>query len=797
MRVPRWDLVLRRVLLPLLLALAAGPARAATIAVTTTAESPGAAGDCTIGEAIEAANTDAAVDGCAAGSGADAVMLPAGTYKLTSGSTTAAGVSAFVVTSQITVLGAGSTVTLAAGVTNLRFFEVTTAGTLTLEGLTLLGGIASGPNGIVTGPFPGSPRTPGGPGRGGAIHNGGELTLRDVLLKQNQAIGGNGVAGGSMSGGPSGSDGGAGQGGAVYNAGGLTSERTTFLQNDAIGGRGGSSSFEAGPGIGGAAEGGGIHNVTAGTVSAIDSVFTANRAIGGMTGFSGTSGLSPDPGGPADGGGIFSRGVVVLTRTEMNWHQAVGGVANAPGAGRGGAVAILAGSLTVSRGSFTDNNATGGMQPGLYPPRPTGSALGGGLYLQSATADVQGVAIARNTVAPGPKWPDIPATLGTARGGGVALAGTSLAVRNTTFTANFAPDGGGGVHADAASTLTMQYATVAQNSSTGIAGGLVVSGTTAVGATILAHNGGGNCQGPVGDLGSNIQYPDATCNAAFLVTDPMLGPREESAGTIYHPLLPGSPARDSSANPCPAEDQRGAPRPVDGDGDTIAICDRGAIEADSTVPPTDVIFEDGFEAGDLTAWSGSSTDGGDLAVAADAALAGTYGLRATVDDTAPLYVLDETPADEARYRARFRFDPSAFDPGTASGTFRTRIFIAFDDSPQRRLFALVLRKQSDVYSLMVRTRLDDNSHADTGFFPISAGAHSVEIDWRRASGPDANDGGLQLWIDGASVAQLTALDNASGGIDFARLGALSVKAGASGPLDFDAFESRRQTYIGP
>ena len=79
----------------------------------------------------------------------------------------------------------------------------------------------------------------------------------------------------------------------------------------------------------------------------------------------------------------------------------------------------------------------------------------------------------------------------------------------------------------------------------------------------------------------------------------------------------------------------------------------------------------------------------------------------------------------------------------------------------------------------------------------AAGAHSVEVDWRRATGPDANDGGLQLWIDGASVADLTGLDNAASGIDFVRLGALSVKAGAAGQLRFDAFESRRTSYIGP
>jgi hypothetical protein len=44
---------------------------------------------------------------------------------------------------------------------------------------------------------------------------------------------------------------------------------------------------------------------------------------------------------------------------------------------------------------------------------------------------------------------------------------------------------------------------------------------------------------------------------------------------------------------------------------------------------------------------------------------------------------------------------------------------------------------------------------------------------------------------------LTGLDNRATSLDFARLGALSVKVGASGTLRFDEFESRRQDYMGP
>src|SRR5689334_9730855 len=61
----------------------AAPASGATIAVDTEADSAAGDGHCSLREAITAANVDAPVDACSAGSGADTVALPAGAYTLT------------------------------------------------------------------------------------------------------------------------------------------------------------------------------------------------------------------------------------------------------------------------------------------------------------------------------------------------------------------------------------------------------------------------------------------------------------------------------------------------------------------------------------------------------------------------------------------------------------------------------------------------------------------------------------------------------------------------------------------
>jgi hypothetical protein len=172
-------------------------------------------------------------------------------------------------------------------------------------------------------------------------------------------------------------------------------------------------------------------------------------------------------------------------------------------------------------------------------------------------------------------------------------------------------------------------------------------------------------------------------------------------------------------------------------------------------------------------------------------------LAGVVNDTNGIYVQDDSPDQENHYRARFYFDPNGFDPGEAHSFFRTRVFIGFQESPLRRLMAIVLKRQGGVYSLMGRARLDDNSQADTGFFTITDAPHSIEVDWKQSSGPGANDGSFKLWLDGTAVSTLTGLDNDASGVDLVRMGALSVKTGASGTLYWDEFESRRGIYIGP
>jgi cysteine-rich repeat protein len=233
--------------------------------------------------------------------------------------------------------------------------------------------------------------------------------------------------------------------------------------------------------------------------------------------------------------------------------------------------------------------------------------------------------------------------------------------------------------------------------------------------------------------------------------------------------------------------------------ESLEECDDGNSVADDGCTNTCTVtrlFADGFESADTSRWHASATGTGDLTVAHEGALDGIFSLQGVVNDTQGLFVQNDSPDDEDRYRARFRFDPNGFDPGEALNRFRTRIFIAFEEAPSRRLMAVVLRRIGGEYALMARARRDDNSQANTGFFAIADGPHWIELDWRRST-TDAGDGSLQFWIDGELRSTLTSLQNRISQVDFVRLGALSVKEGAVGTIFWDHFDSRRETAIGP
>lgn len=168
--------------------------------------------------------------------------------------------------------------------------------------------------------------------------------------------------------------------------------------------------------------------------------------------------------------------------------------------------------------------------------------------------------------------------------------GTAIALTNVTVAANSASTEGGGLQMDGNGVAQLSNVTVYGNSSPDGGGVHVRNGTVSLLNTIVANSTQGlDCAGTITSLGNNL----ASDNSCQLVlpgdipaSNPLLGPLQNNGGpTLTYALMALSPARDTGRNAgCPLVDQRGVARPIDGDGDGIAICDIGAYEAELLYP---------------------------------------------------------------------------------------------------------------------------------------------------------------------------------------------------------------------
>ena len=219
----------------------------------------------------------------------------------------------------------------------------------------------------------------------------------------------------------------------------------------------------------------------------------------------------------------------------------------------------------------------------------------------------------------------------------------------------------------------------------------------------------------------------------------------------------------------------------------------------ATSSPTalaDLIFADDFEPppDGLLAWTSNTNDAGDLSASSASALVGAQGMQALIDDNNLIYVTDDLPNAETRYRARFYFDPNSITMANKDAHY---LLYGYNGT-STIVLRVELRRFSGAYQLRVALRNDSNSWTSSSWFPITDASHFIEIDWRASTASGANNGGLTLWIDGTQRANLIGVDNDTRRIDRVQLGAVSgVDTGTRGTYFFDAFESHRQIYIGP
>ena len=475
----------------------------------------------------------------------------------------------------------------AAGTPLFSIFTVAKRGVVSISNLTILDGIAPD---------------------GGGINNAGSLSLDNVMINGNSAVGlGSGSTAASLGGGidntgtlsvddcfllynsatgsSTGETGDPGYGGAIANSGKLSIvDSTRFTQNSATGGSGQT---------GGSGGGGAIEN--SGTLSISDCQLFLNTASGGSS----TAGASGD--GYGYGGGIMNSGTLSINgaafrNTALGGSESFGGgiensgtasitgssfsdVAKAGLDSFGGGI-DNSGTLSITGTSFDGGSAASlnTTASGAAPDYGYGGAINNSGSLSVSNAyflNNSATSIFLSTAGP---------TADYGYGGAINNSG-SLSVANATFYGNSATgiDGSfGGAIADSG-TASITYVTADDNSAATGGAVAVTSGAQSVVTSvdsIYQNTQGGNiavAAGSFRSLGHNIfsDDPGVTLDPTDLVnTNPLLGPLTFNNGgnTYTQALLPGSPAINAGVSVAGiTTDQRGAPRPSSGPTDIGAF----------------------------------------------------------------------------------------------------------------------------------------------------------------------------------------------------------------------------------
>ena len=530
------------------LACGSGALNAATITVDDATDTS-TASNCTLRDALEAANTDAVVGTCTAGSGTDTINF----NNALSGSTVTLGGTALDIDSDLTIDGDidddGTADITVSGNDASRVFvidAITSNKAVTLEGLTIS-------NGDVPSTGPGS-RDSGG----GVFCQTDFSTNTCNLIVSNSSITNNVTS--AQGGGLGGRDDG------FFN---ITLTNSTVSNNTANG-----------------RSGGGIHSYQ-GDVTLTDSTISGNTTNGSGGGVFADEGevtltnstISGNESKYGSGGGISSaKGNVTMTDSTVSTNTAYYGAGIYTRKGnvsltdstisantssyRGGAIQTIDGDISLIDSTISGNNA---------------GSDGGGIHTYNGGVSLIDSTISGNDAARG--------------GGGVFSYSGDASLTNSTISGNTAAVNGGGMYVKSyggGGGVTLTNSTIVNNTvTTGTGGGLYFEyapGAFNMVNTILANNTGGDCEtnnafAPDTDTNNLETSSSGDCGIAPISTaDPDLNALADNGGaTLTHLPNVGSPVIDAGDNTnCGAgltitTDQRGAARD---DG----MCDIGAVE---------------------------------------------------------------------------------------------------------------------------------------------------------------------------------------------------------------------------
>lgn len=164
----------------------------------------------------------------------------------------------------------------------------------------------------------------------------------------------------------------------------------------------------------------------------------------------------------------------------------------------------------------------------------------------------------------------------------------------------------------------------------------------------------------------------------------------------------------------------------------------------------EAIIDVDLETGDLSEFTSTDTDSGDMHVTASG-LAGTgYKLQCDINDTNSMYgTVEITPSTSGIWRARFYFDPNTITWPNSSDTE----LMVLQGGPTEWGEVVIVKFGKDGsgnYVIQSLVQVDTGSYDSSGLHIISDDVHWIEIELVKNTG--GSNGRHRLWIDSLSSA---------------------------------------------
>lgn len=200
----------------------------------------------------------------------------------------------------------------------------------------------------------------------------------------------------------------------------------------------------------------------------------------------------------------------------------------------------------------------------------------------------------------------------------------------------------------------------------------------------------------------------------------------------------------------------------------------------------DIIANLTFEKGNLVdtdAFTSVTDPGSKLSVTAGAALnSTTKGFQILIDGTSSRYGSKSITADACKiWCARIFFDPNTSTMG-ANETYTILCLLN-----GANIFAEIEINYNGGYDARARSTDDVGAQVESARIYFSDAPHRIELKVTTASAPGANDGSIEISVDGGAAQTITTIDNDSRAsqLDSVDLGCKSLDAGTSGTIYVD------------